>query len=289
MIRQVLYLVAMLTPAADADKTYPRAELLMEPAELAKPEVAKKYRILDARPRGEYLDGHVPGAVWIDHKEWAKAFAADQDAKKWAARIGKLGIGDETPVVVYASALNDAARIWWILHYWDVKDARLLNGGWKAWRQDSLPVSQKGTEVAAASFSARAPQKRLLATKDQLLKELKQDPPQLVDARSYGEYCGTSVQAKRGGAIPGAVNQVWSQLLDARTGRFRSAEQLRLIFKQDGIKLDRPTVTYCQSGGRAAVVAFALELMGAKDVRNYYRSWAEWGNAEDTPVVQPKR
>jgi 3-mercaptopyruvate sulfurtransferase SseA len=36
-------------------------------------------------------------------------------------------------------------------------------------------------------------------------------------------------------------------------------------------------------------MAFALELMGAKDVRNYYRSWAEWGNAEDTPVVQPKQ
>lgn len=26
---------------------------------------------------------------------------------------------------------------------------------------------------------------------------------------------------------------------------------------------------------------------GAKDVRNYYRSWSEWGNADDTPVVKP--
>ena len=35
-------------------------------------------------------------------------------------------------------------------------------------------------------------------------------------------------------------------------------------------------------------MAFALELIGAKDVRNYYRSWSEWGNADDTPVVKPK-
>jgi len=48
-------------------------------------------------------------------------------------------------------------------------------------------------------------------------------------------------------------------------------------------------VTYCQSGGRAAVMAFTLELMGAKDVANYYRSWSEWGNAEDTPIVRPKK
>ena len=52
----------------------------------------------------------------------------------------------------------------------------------------------------------------------------------------------------------------------------------------------KPAATYCQSGGRAAMLAFTLELMGGKDVRNYYKSWAEWGNADDTPiVVQPKK
>ena len=36
-------------------------------------------------------------------------------------------------------------------------------------------------------------------------------------------------------------------------------------------------------------MAFTLELMGAKQVRNYYRSWAEWGNNPDTPIVKPKK
>ena len=36
-------------------------------------------------------------------------------------------------------------------------------------------------------------------------------------------------------------------------------------------------------------MAFGLELMGAKDVRNYYRGWDEWGNSEDTPVTVPKK
>lgn len=35
-------------------------------------------------------------------------------------------------------------------------------------------------------------------------------------------------------------------------------------------------------------MAFGLELMGAKDVSNYYKSWSEWGNAEDTPVAKPE-
>lgn len=39
----------------------------------------------------------------------------------------------------------------------------------------------------------------------------------------------------------------------------------------------------------AAVAAFVLELMGGVEVRNYYRSWAEWGNDSETPIVKPEK
>src|SRR5438034_11780204 len=104
---------------------------------------------------------------------------------------------------------------------------------------------------------------------------------QIIDARSRGEYCGDEMFAKRGGAIPGALHLEWLQLLD-KSQRFKTPEELAGLFKTHGVVLDRPTITYCQSGGRAAVMAFALEWMGAKRVRNYYKSWAEWGNADDT-------
>jgi 3-mercaptopyruvate sulfurtransferase SseA len=32
-------------------------------------------------------------------------------------------------------------------------------------------------------------------------------------------------------------------------------------------------------------MAFGLELMGAKDVRNHYRGWGEWENVENAPVM----
>jgi thiosulfate/3-mercaptopyruvate sulfurtransferase len=70
--------------------------------------------------------------------------------------------------------------------------------------------------------------------------------------------------------------------------RFKPAPELAKIFQEAGIDLKRPAITYCQSGGRASVVAFALELMEADAVRDYYRRWAEWGNAEDTPIARPK-
>ncbi len=109
-----------------------------------------------------------------------------------------------------------------------------------------------------------------------------------MDARSAQEYCGTLETAKRNGAIPGATHLEWSDTVDP-TGRFKSPKELTQLLRRAGIDPVRPTITYCQSGGRAAVMAFVLELMGGKDVRNYYRSWGEWGNAEDTPVSRPKK
>jgi thiosulfate/3-mercaptopyruvate sulfurtransferase len=117
---------------------------------------------------------------------------------------------------------------------------------------------------------------------------------QIVDARSKAEFCGVDVLSnKRAGAIPGAKQLEWSDLIDKETQRFKSAAELSRLLASAGIDLIHPTVTHCQSGGRASVMAFGLELMGAKDVSNYYRSWSEWGNSADTPIApgnagQPK-
>ena len=76
--------------------------------------------------------------------------------------------------------------------------------------------------------------------------------------------------------------------MNQETHRFKSPHELRELFAQAGIDLKRPTLTHCQSGGRASVMVFALELMGAEHVRNYYRGWSEWGNLDETPIVKPE-
>jgi thiosulfate/3-mercaptopyruvate sulfurtransferase len=176
------------------------------------------------------------------------------------------------------------------LRYWGIRDVKLLNGGWKGWMAANGPVTREVPHVEAKEITL-TPHPERLATKEQLMKSLgKREgrPVQIIDARSESEYCGEANTAKRNGAIPGAINKEWTEVIDKKTQRFKSAEELSQLFQEAGIKLDQPSVTYCQSGGRAAVMAFALELMGVKSVRNYYRSWSEWGNAEDTPIEKPR-
>jgi thiosulfate/3-mercaptopyruvate sulfurtransferase len=271
------------------ENNYPRPELLIEPSQLAKPDVAKDYVVLDARNRTKFKQGHVPNARWVDHAEWAKSFGHGKDAEAWGKRISSLGLTASSRVVVYDdNYTKDAARIWWILRYWGVEDVRLLNGGWAGWKAGNHPTHKDEIALRPAKFEAKARSDRL-ATKEQLLDSLKGGKLQIVDARSEKEFCGVEkLSNKRAGAIPGAKQLEWIDLLDKDTQRFKSAASLRKLFGEAGIALDRPTATHCQSGGRAAVIVFGMELMGAKNVSNYYPSWAEWSNASDTPVVPGK-
>jgi len=286
-----LLLAVLLAPAADAAPTaYPRPDLLIEASELKKPEVARKYVILDARGKGAYTAGHVPGALWLDAVTWERGFQDGQDEQAWAERVGGLGLHAETRVVVYDDNLSkDAARMWWVLRYWGLRDVRLLNGGWRAWKAAGGPVEERENRPPGLVRARLTPVRSRLAAKEQVKRFVEGKTEQILDARSTKEYCGEADTAKRNGAIPGARHLEWSDTLDKKTGRFKSAAELTKLFKDAGIDPARPATTYCQSGGRAAVLAFVVELMGGKEVRNYYRSWSEWGNAEDTPIEKPKK
>ncbi|NLY00811.1 MAG: hypothetical protein GXY83_32365 [Rhodopirellula sp.] len=274
---------------AKVKEPYPNLQILMEPAELARPELAERCVVLDVRSPGDYQAGHIPNAQHVSHDAFKEAFGDGEDREGWSDRIGKLGIGPDTPVVVYDDvAMKDAGRIWWILRYWGV-NAKLLNGGWRGWRASNLPVSEAAPEVKPAEFHAK-PAPRSLATKHEVHDLLRTARPQIVDARSREEYCGIDKKENdRGGAIPGAKLLEWSDLIDQKTHRFKRPMAIRKLIDQTGIDLDRPIATHCQSGGRASVMVFGLELMGAKDVRNYYRGWSEWGNDKSTPIVVPEK
>jgi thiosulfate/3-mercaptopyruvate sulfurtransferase len=272
-----------------AEDAYPRKELLIEPVDLTWSADAKKPVILDARPRADYEKGHIPGAAWVDHGEWSKSFNDGKAEEEWSKRIGALGLDAGSTVVIYDdNQAKDAARIWWLLQYWGVENARLLNGGWSGWKSEGRPVETDAFVPKPTKFEA-SPRKSRLSTKDQILKSLGTGKLQIVDSRSEDEHCGVEkLRNRKAGAIPGAKHLEWSDLLDPKTQRFKPAAELRQIFKDAGVDVSKPTATHCQSGGRASVMAFGLELMGADAVSNYYRGWSEWGNADDTTVEPGK-
>ena len=105
----------------------------------------------------------------------------------------------------------------------------------------------------------------------------------ILDTRSDGEYCGTTVRAKRGGAIPGASTSS-GRRTSTTDGAFKPAAELQRMYEHAGITPDKEVITYCQGGYRGAHAYLALRLLGYPRVRSYVGSWKEWGDREDLPI-----
>jgi thiosulfate/3-mercaptopyruvate sulfurtransferase len=237
---QTLALATLLVCQQAQVDAYPRANLLIEPADWVKrPAAASSFRILDARPRAQYLAGHVPDAVWVDHDKWNKTFRDDRSPETWGKLIGGLGMDIGTQVAIYDDNGTNAARIWWILRYWGVNDARLLNGGWTAWKAAGGEID-KSEAVAAFKKPGLTRQAGRLAEKSDILQLLKDKKSQIVDVRSKGEFCGEAKTAKRSGAIPSALHLEWKEAIDPKTKRMKPPGELKKLLADAGINLDKP-------------------------------------------------
>jgi thiosulfate/3-mercaptopyruvate sulfurtransferase len=175
--------------------------------------------------------------------------------------------------------------VWWLLKYAGVPDARILNGGMIAYKQEKGELSDQPT-TATAEPATWTPDPNRMASKADVLAAIKDGSATVVDARTTDEHAGTADTAKRNGHIPGATHLEWEDVLDPTTRKFVPPAKLISLMGERKIDPAKPCVTYCQGGGRAAVLAFTIELMGGTGVKNYYRSWGEWGNDPDTPVIK---
>jgi thiosulfate/3-mercaptopyruvate sulfurtransferase len=271
-----------------SDDLYPNGKILADAAQLEALRSSGKLRILDVRAADAFQKGHIPSAVPVDVEAMTKrsrAPGALTDAAFWSKTVGTLGIDAETTVVVVDDTVTpNAARVWWLLRYVGVADVRLLNGGFAAWKALGREASTASSAVSEAKFEPKF-QSRMLANAETVRTMIDQPGKCLIDSRTAAEYSGEQVQGPRGGRVPSAKHLEWKQFLDER-GRFKSATAITKLLSENRLAADDTAITYCQSGGRASLDVFALELMGFKDVRNYYGSWSEWSANEALPVVK---
>lgn len=275
-------------------KAYPNEHLLVTPHDLAhmlaQPDSSRPL-VFDLRPPDEYATGHIPGALHIDL--WGVSLMdtdpAPLKAFMWMIEhvLAIHGVQASTPIVVHDDQSGvRAARAFWFLEYFGHRSVKVLDGGFGAWKRAGLPVTQDAPPARPSEWTGSR-EERTIATWKDVRAAIDQSDTVILDTRSDGEYCGSTVRAKRGGAIPGAVHIEWTRNL-APSGDFKPADELRAMYEQAGVTPDRQVITYCQGGYRAAHSYLALRLLGYPRVRNYVGSWKEWGDREDLPIEVPQ-
>ena len=271
-------------------KGYANSHLVLSPGDLAaliEGDAASRPILLDLRPPEAYAAGHIPTAIHLDL--WGVSLIDTDPAplKAFMWMIDHLfnlrGVDASTPIVVYDDQSGmRAARAFWFLEYLGHSHVQVLDGGFGAWTHARLPVTREASAPAKSAWSG-TPQPQTIATWRDVKERLGREDVVILDTRSDGEYDGTTVRAKRGGAIPGAVHLEWTRNLGP-DGAFKAASDLRAMYEAAGVTPDKEVVTYCQGGYRAAHSYLALRLLGYPRVRSYTGSWKEWGDRDDLPI-----
>jgi thiosulfate/3-mercaptopyruvate sulfurtransferase len=249
-----------------------------------------------------YESGHLPGAVaWDFEKDIQDLVRGDVlDKGGLEALLSRSGITPETTVIVY-SGLNNllATYAFWQLKIYGHTNIGLLDGDRQKWLDENRPTMSEVPLIASAMYQAQEPNWGLRANRDDVFQSIGKAGRLLVDARSAEMYSGLDKAGTvRGGHIPGAVNlaarretnpdgsfKAWRVPTVQPDGTFKSAVELRVLCDSLGITPDKEIITYCVRGGLSTHAWFVLtQLLGYTNVREYDRSWAEWGNLEETPI-----
>jgi thiosulfate/3-mercaptopyruvate sulfurtransferase len=199
--------------------------------------------------------------------------------------MSALGVGPGTHVIAYDARFGAwATRLWWMLRVFGFDAVSVLDGGWKAWRENGRPVSTDTPEHAPAQFEASF-RPELLATTDQVEGYVARGGACLVNALSPALFRGEgAVGYRRPGRIARSINVPSSTLVDRHTFQYLPAERLRERFAEAGVLEAEQIVTYCGTGIAATMDCFALALAGREDVAVYDGSLSEWTANPARPV-----
>ncbi|MFT4215210.1 MAG: rhodanese-like domain-containing protein [Microbacterium sp.] len=255
-------------------------------------------RVLDVRwrldrPEGrvDYLEGHIPGAVFVDLERELAAPGSPEtgrhplpDAADLAAAVQRWGISPGDRVVVYDDNEGvPAARAWWLLGLYGV-DVRVLDGGLRSWVRHGLRLErgdvavrrpgrwegalQRPDAVATIDDAALAPQHGLL-----------------IDVRAPQHYRGTVPGLDpAAGHIPGAIN-LPTVVHISPEGLLRTTGEIGAHLASVGIRSDTPVVLYDGSGIAAAHSALAFAVAGFFHPRIFIGSWSQWSRSPGRPVA----
>lgn len=265
--------------------------LLVEPGQVEPLMAREDLIIVSVDSEQRYSERHVPTAVNLSYSKliakskYAQGLFPDLEAINEA--LSSIGLTPEKHVIAYDDeGSGRASRLLLTLDAIGHTRFSLLNGGMTAWAAEGFPLHVVAEFRERSNYQARSIS-NIVVDKDYILENLGNENMILIDSRAHDEFTGLQPLAKRSGHIPGAINIDWKLNKDpARHNRMKSDYKILEMLKDRRITPDKEIITYCQTCHRSSHTYIMLKQVGFPNIKCYPGSWSEWGNCDDTPVIQ---
>jgi thiosulfate/3-mercaptopyruvate sulfurtransferase len=240
-----------------------------------------------------YDKNHIRGASRLDWKrDLQDPIVRDFVSKaQFEALLSAKGIGNDDTIVLYGGNNNwFASYAYWYFKLYGHEDVKLLDGGRKKWELDSRELVSEQPERAATTYVAGDPDNSIRAFRDEVVAAI--GVQNLIDVRSPDEFAGRLLapahlpqeQSQRAGHVASAVNIPWAKSAN-EDGTFKSDEDLKKLYSDEGVDFGKDTIAYCRIGERSAHTWFVMhEILDQANVKNYDGSWTEYGSLVGVPI-----
>jgi thiosulfate/3-mercaptopyruvate sulfurtransferase len=240
--------------------------------------------------------GHIPGAAWFFWKDicWHPTDRQFITPEALAERLGAIGVGPKTTVVLYGDPVQYGTYAYWAFTMAGHANLKILDGTRTKWTQEGRPLSKDIPEFSVVDYPPGKGDASMRLGRDDIRDNLGRPGRFLLDVRSPEEYSGERVMeapkfdhgAERGGRIPGAQHLFFKELLND-DDTYKSPDELFAILEGVGATPDNADeiVVYCRLSHRATFTWVAMtRILGFENVKIYDGSWTEWGSIVGFPV-----
>ncbi|PSW67315.1 sulfurtransferase [Photobacterium leiognathi subsp. mandapamensis] len=247
---------------------------------------------VDRSAEQELIDKRIQGTRFFDINDKLAEPNTDlphmlPSAEQFAREVSKLGISNDTHVVIYDSlGMFSSARGWWMFKAMGHNKVSVLDGGLPAWIAAGYDTeSGELTTITPSVFNAEL-QPEWVIDADGLNQLLADDSVAVIDARPRARFLGSVKEPRAGirsGHMPNAKNLPFAELLN--DGHFVELADIQTKF-DDISRPDQRLIFSCGSGITACILALAAHRVGRNVLTVYDGSWTEWGANERYPVVK---
>lgn len=238
--------------------------------------------------RKSYEDGHIQNAFFLDINEDLSGEQEEHGGARprpnlihLVKSLEVIGLRMDSTIICYDDQTYSSGRAWWQLKEIGFKNIYILDGGYKSWTQENLPIT---TEKSTAKQTGKiiVTSERPSYCNIEYVKNSLDNPNMiLVDSREHARFTGAyePLYTKKG-HIPSAQN-VDCSLNFTSEGKLHTLELLIQNFSH--LDKCKEIIAYCGSGISAAINFAILDELGY-NVKLYIGSVSDWISYDENPL-----